>query len=252
MPAKPSARPTSALAREALAVRQQPLDQRRPERRGRNQHRGQPARHVLLRADHEAVADDVHQEAEQHERAPQARGRGRRRPLASTMPHSSTPAAIQRRPATSSTGTVSSATLIAEVGRAPDEAHRDEREIRELHGSRSPSAPHARRDIFSFGIAIRGSSFTVSSTIVVLRRDHTRRRRNLLPQQLAQVLRVARAHLQQVTIVAGHVMHFEHFGDLLTARSPTACPARARRSAPPQTPAGRGRQRGGRLARRNP
>ncbi len=45
--------------------------------------------------------------------APHMRMGGRRLPFASRMPHSSTPAAIQRRPATNSTGTVSSATVIA-------------------------------------------------------------------------------------------------------------------------------------------
>ena len=167
MPVKPRPRPTSARLRKSLAIGQQPLDQRRPERRGRNQHRGQPARHVLLRPHHETVADHVHQEPEKKQRAPHCRP-GQAAP---GREHQCRHQHSGRHP--SQSGHQQHWNRLQrhrdpEVGGAPHQADRDERQVGEPPWTalRFITVPTRRASSLS-GMAMRGSSFTVSSTIVV-------------------------------------------------------------------------------------
>ena len=60
---------------------------------------------------------------------------------------------------------------------------------------------------------MRGSSFTVSSTIVVLVEVTDGVGGDLLAEDLPEMLRIARADLEQVTVVAGDMMDFEDFRD---------------------------------------
>ena len=204
-------KPGQRSLREPLAIRQQPLDQRRPERRGRDQHRRQSARDELLRVDHEAVADDVHQEAKQGERRPQprlrqaapAREHQRRQHHAGRHPS-------QARDEQHRNGLERD--VNRQIGRAPDDADGDERDVGERLRSRAVTARSGPfLSVSSLGIAMRGSSFTVSSTIVVLVDVTDWRRGDLLPKDLSEMLGIARADLQQVAIVARDVMDFEDF-----------------------------------------